>query len=283
MIVDLHVHTTCSDGSYTPEQIVALAHKQGLSLVALTDHDEYCAYDQVKEIPKDLVLLRGAEFSSTYKHRDVHILAYGYDIGCEKLVNYVQFYKTERRSRIKKMTERCAANGYKVSYEELVQQFGETTSLGRPHLSRLLIQKGYVKTISQAFETILSPQSPCYVPKFSASPADVVTLIHDAGGFAVLAHPVLIRNDTYVKELLDLPFDGVEVYHPKQQGQLEKKYLAMAQERGLLVSGGSDFHGVPDRYPQTLGEFKIPLKPLLPLLQALALPEDILDWAQEAR
>lgn len=272
MAVDFHMHTTYSDGTMSPKALASLAHKRQVTTIAITDHDEIGGGVWLREHPvAGVTVVPGVEFSATFHGKDVHILGYAIDTANKRLLDYIRFFKEERRTRIIKMITKCQQAGYDVSVEDLMTTCGEHASYGRPHLARLLISKGYVTDINEAFATVLHPKSPCYVPKFTAHPTDILDIIREAGGIGVLAHPVLIRNDAYVTELLDMPFDGMECYHPKQDEEATARYLAMAKERSLLISGGSDFHGIPNRYPSTLGEFLITPSMVSEFMRALGL------------
>lgn len=258
MLVDFHMHSTSSDGTMKPQDLRAANAAAGIRVMALTDHDTVEGVVELINNPiPDIDVVAGCEFSSTYNNKDVHILGYSFDYTNKEVLDYISFFKENRQSRIFKMIELCQKNGYDVTKEELLETFPDANSLGRPHLSQLLIKKGYAETTSEVFNTILDRKSPCYVPKFKAEPNDVIDLIHRAGGIAVMAHPVLINSDEDVLELLKLPFDGLEVYHVKQSAELSEHYRKMAVEHNLLISGGSDYHGIPKKEPLHIGDFLI--------------------------
>lgn len=258
MLVDFHMHSTSSDGVMLPKALRAANAAAGIKVMALTDHDTIDgSFDLIQSPIPDIKVIRGCEFSSTYNNKDVHILGYEFDYANKEIKEYVEFFKEARQSRIYRMVDRCKENGYDVSREELEELFPHANSLGRPHLSQLLIKKGYVNTVSEAFETILHRTSPCYVPKFKAEPEDVIDLIHRAGGVAVMAHPILIQSDEDVLALLKLSFDGMEVYHPKHSEEDSKRYREMALAHSLLITGGSDFHGIPKKIPLQIGDYTV--------------------------
>lgn len=258
MLVDFHMHTTFSDGRLSVPQLLDRVEGAGIELISITDHDELGALDVAwRENRKTVKIISGIELSSTYKEKDVHILGYGFDVHNKRLQEYVKFFKEERRSRIERMVKRCAQEGYDISYEDIIGRFGASTSFGRPHLANLLIEKGYAASIKEAFANILHPSSPCYVPKFQSQPQDMLDIIHEANGLAILAHPKLIKNDDYVKELLFLDFDGLEVIHSSHTEEECRKYILFAKHRALLMSAGSDFHGTASRFPQDFEEFPI--------------------------
>ena len=260
MLVDFHMHTNVSDGTYMPRDLVALAKEKHIQAMSITDHDEVGAYGQLtNEDRTGIQIYHGCEFSTYYHEKEVHVLGYQFSLDHPELQDYISHFKEVRRSRIHKMVDKCADAGYDISYEELVNTFTDAVSFGRPHIAQLLIAHGYVKTVGEAFDTMLNPNGPCFVPKEKYAPQQAIDLIHRAGGIAVLAHPKLVENDTYVHELLELPFDGVEVYHSSHSKDDSSKYHQFATDRGLLISGGSDFHGIQDRFPENigLGEYEI--------------------------
>ncbi|WP_295788735.1 PHP domain-containing protein [uncultured Veillonella sp.] len=258
MLVDFHMHSTSSDGVMLPKDLRAANAAAGIKIMALTDHDTIDgSFDLIQDPISDIQVIRGCEFSSTYNNKDVHILSYDFDYANKEIKEYVDFFKESRESRIFRMIDRCKENGYDVSREELEDLFPHANSLGRPHLSQLLIKKGYVSTVSEAFNTILSRKSPCYVPKFKAEPEDVIDLIHRAGGVAVMAHPILLNSDEDVVDLLALPFDGIEVYHPLHSEEDSKRYRQIALDHNKLITGGSDYHGIPNKIPYNIGDYLI--------------------------
>ena len=272
MLVDFHMHTNVSDGTYMPRDLVALAKENQIQAISITDHDEVGAYGQLTTADRTgIQIYHGCEFSTYYHEKEVHVLGYQFSLDHPELQDYISHFKEVRRSRIHKMVDKCAEAGYAISYEELVNTFTDAVSFGRPHIAQLLIKHGYVKTVGEAFDTMLNPNGPCFVPKEKYAPQQAIDLIHRAGGIAVLAHPKLVENDTYVHELLELPFDGVEVYHSSHSKDDSTKYHQFATDRGLLISGGSDFHGIQDRFPENigLGEYEIQSEWVAEFMKAL--------------
>lgn len=257
MRVDFHMHSTFSDGVETPEQLLQHAIEADLKMIALTDHDEIAGIDVMLQNNSSIQIITGCEFSGHYKGKDIHILGYGFNHRDEGLRKFIEFFKEKRESRIKKIISRCIAHGYDISFPELQKLYPNTKSYGRPHVARLLIDHGYAKDVQDVFDGILNSKSPCYIPKVKLEVPEILDIIHNANGLAVLAHPKLVRNDEYVAELLNYSFDGVEVYHSKHDYDDEVKYLTMAKERNLFVTGGSDYHGIPNRYPYHLGEYVV--------------------------
>lgn len=270
MLVDFHMHSTASDGVMRPLDLRAANKAAGIKMMSLTDHDTIDGFmTMLKEPDLDIAVIPGCEFSSTYKDKDVHILGYAFDYTNKELNDYLTFFKESRENRIFKMIDLLVKDGYDVSVEEFKETFPNASSLGRPLLAQLLINKGYLKTVDEGFETLLRRGSPYYVPKFKADPLDVINLIHDANGLAVMAHPILIKNDDYVQELLQLPFDGIEVYHIIHKKEDEARYRKMAILRKLLITGGSDFHGIETKLPKAIGDYLIQSESVADFLHVL--------------
>lgn len=260
MVADLHVHTTASDGRYTPEEVWAQAIRTGISHLAITDHDTIDGFLALTaKAAGGPVLLPGIEFSTDLPACEVHILGYMFDSADPELNRQIALIAADRLTRAERMTAKIAALGYPVDYDRVLTIAGSTSSVGRPHVAQALVEKGYFPDIGAVFDVLLGRDKPGYVPHYKLTPADTVALIKNAGGFAVLAHPGLVGDDAVVRAMLSLGMDGVEVYHPSHDGEATAKYLAMATEYGLLVTGGSDFHGIPGRYPEKLGEFTVPV------------------------
>lgn len=255
MIVDLHVHTDCSDGVYSPEEVTEKAARAGLSAISLTDHDTLTAYDGTHHLNPDIRIIPGIEMSSEYADGDVHILGYYIDTKNEELLEYCRDFSLRRLNRAVLMAQKCCEAGYDIDPCEVRTCVQKGGTVGRPHLARMLIKKGYFTDIKSVFDTLLYRGGPAYVPYERKTINECINLIHKAGGCAVLAHPSLVK-----KGLADVeaqPFDGIEVYHPKNKGRYDE-FTALAEDRGLLISGGSDFHGTAGRFPEELGLFTVP-------------------------
>ncbi len=267
MVADLHVHTTASDGRYTPEEVWEQAIQSGLSHVAITDHDTIDGFLALTaKAAGGPELIPGIEFSTDLPDCEVHILGYLFDPTDPELNRQIKLIAADRLSRAERMVAKLAALGYPVDYNRVLAIAGDTSSVGRPHVAAALVERGYFPDIGTVFDVLLEHGKPGYVPHYKLTPADTVALIKNAGGLAVLAHPGLVGDDAVVCAMLDLGIDGIEVYHPSHDGAATAKYLAMTTEYGLAVTGGSDFHGIPGRYPETLGKFTVPADLALRLL-----------------
>jgi predicted metal-dependent phosphoesterase TrpH len=259
MVADLHVHTTASDGRYTPEEIWAMACRADLSHLAITDHD---TLDGLLALTgregAGPVLVPGIEFSTDLPDCEVHILGYHFDPADSELNRQIGIITRDRLDRAERMVAKLARLGYPVSCERVLAHAGDASAVGRPHVAAALVEKGYFPDVAAAFAVALEHGKPGYVPHYKLKPRDVVALIKGAGGLAVLAHPGLVGDDAVVRAMVGLGMDGIEAYHPDHDRAATEKYLAMAAELGLAVTGGSDFHGIPGRFPETLGEFTVP-------------------------
>lgn len=262
LIADLHIHTTASDGRFTPAQIIIAAQQSGLSYIAITDHDTVdglLQLNHLKEpIPDSLCIIPGIELSTDLPENDVHILGYHIDIFNAELRNQLEILISHRHERAKEMISKLHGLGYTITYERVLELAGNATAIGRPHIAKALVEKEYFTTISDVFIALLDKNGPAYVPHYKLTPEQVIKLIKQAGGIPVLAHPGLVGNDDIVRRVIKAGICGLEVYHPKHDENQIQKYLAMANEHHLLITGGSDFHGIPTRFPQKLGIFTIP-------------------------
>jgi len=262
MASDLHIHSDASDGLLSPQTIIDMAIQAELSSIAITDHD---TIDGIRTIVHNekakrygLTIIPGIEFSTDMPQREVHILGYYIDIANNVLQNQLHTLHVNRRSRAKKMVSKVAALGYDIHYNEVLAIAGEKSTIGRPHIARVLVEKNYFPTISSVFDALLDTNRPGYVPHYKLSVAQIITLIRQVNGIPVLAHPGLIGDDNVVLDMVQSGMQGIEVYHPSHSEMQIKKYTQIAREYNLAVTGGSDFHATPGRFPEKLGIFTIP-------------------------
>jgi len=240
---DLHCHSTFSDGTMTPEQLLLHAKEIGLSGISITDHDTIEAYTVAPAIAKELSLLLGSgvEFSSIFQGLSIHILGYDFDLDNPAILELCERHRHRRYERNKAILERLSRLSMPIQEEELMSM-GER-SIGRPHIALLMIKKGYVSTIREAFNTYIGDGKLCFVPGEGISSEETIAVIHKGGGKAFLAHPHLLGHANKIKQLLNLPFDGIECHYGRFSAEQEKRWVKIAHEKGLLISGGSDFHG----------------------------------------
>ncbi len=244
---DLHCHSTCSDGSDSPMDLVKKAKLANLHGLSITDHDSIEAYTpELFSLAKELGvrLLSGVELSSELKNITVHVLGYGFDLQSESLLSFLREMQQRRNDRNREILEKLRGRKIMVFEEEVLSLFPEEKkSIGRPHIAALMIKKGYVNSLKDAFELYLKEGGSCYVPGFKFTPGDAIHQIHQAKGKAVLAHPHFIHPKS-VKALLELPFDGLECHYGTLHKHKEAPWLKIAKGKGWIATGGSDYHGV---------------------------------------
>jgi predicted metal-dependent phosphoesterase TrpH len=247
---DLHCHTTFSDGTMTPEELLRLAKEYGLSGISITDHDTIEAYTVAPAIAKQLGLLlgNGVEFSSLFQGLSIHILGYDFDLSSPAIHNLCDRHQLRRRARNKTILDKLSRLSMPIAEEELLA-IGERT-LGRPHIAQLMIKKGYVSTIKEAFNLYIGDGRPCFEAGEGIASGETISIIHQGGGKAFVAHPHLLEHANKIKELLKLPFDGIECHYAKFPADQEKRWIRIAKEKGWMISGGSDFHGSVKDYIQ---------------------------------
>lgn len=245
-MIDLHTHTTASDGKCTPDELVARAATAGVSVLGLTDHDTVagCAAAAAACAHHGLEFVPGIEVTAVADERDVHVLAYFFDLASPSLHAFLAVQRQRRMERVREMFARLAANGIHLDVERILSAgvADPDRAVGRPWIARALVEAGHVADVNEAFARWLSNGCPAFVPRTGASPAEVIGKIHEAGGLASLAHPVLVKHDEWIPELAEAGLDALEAYHSDHSAVDTDRYLALASELGLLVTGGSDFH-----------------------------------------
>lgn len=250
MKTDLHIHTYYSDGVFSPEKIVDTAIDVGLQVIALTDHDNILSYGVAKDylkkqgIEDKLEIIQGVEINTLYKNYEVHILGYFMDTANSDFQNLL---KVQQQARVKQTKEIIALlakkEGIKIKYEDIVKQVAEGGSIGRPHIAKAITNAGGTANVMDAYAKYIHDDSPVYVPRKTVSPHDAVEIIYDAGGIPVIAHPHDIDiAETLIKELMSYGLRGIEAYHRKHSPACVEYFSSMAEELGLIVTGGSDFH-----------------------------------------
>jgi predicted metal-dependent phosphoesterase TrpH len=247
--IDLHMHSTYSDGVHPPAALIAMAKTKGLSGLALTDHDSIDGFTELQAAAREtgVEVMTGVELSCEYNGRDLHVLAYGVDPANEKLQVLLREFRGARERRGIRIVEKLAEQGVHIDIGRVLARAG-AGALGRPHIAEALIEAGYVTDHAQAFARYIGEGCPAYVDKFKMQPAQAVASIHTAGGLAFIAHPGYYMEDyAAFLRLLDEGFDGLEVFHPYHIPPVITRLLGLARDRGLLISGGSDFHGFAGR------------------------------------
>jgi len=243
---DLHTHTTASDGTCEPAENVRLAREQGLSAIAITDHDTVAGIPQALEAAaaQGVEVIPGVEVSSLARGQDIHVLGYFVPYADSSFQEKLAGLRETRHERNKLMIARLRELGIPITLESVYRRKqGTDKNIGRPHIAEELIELGVVSSVEEAFEKYLGKEGAAYVNPPRITPQEAITLIRQAGGVAVLAHPGLYNDDELVQQLIAFGLDGIEVYHPDNSEAQRLKYLQWAKEHGLVVTGGSDFHG----------------------------------------
>lgn len=255
---DLHLHTSFSDGTWTPEELVLQAQKSGLSCIAVTDHDtvEGCARAAAACAAVKMEFVPGAELTAEHEDTELHVLGYFLDIANEKLLSEIAKFQLVRQRRIHEMVARVNEMGVPLQAES-VFALANCKSPGRPHVARAMAKAGFVKNLDEAFERFLKKGRPAWVPKSKISALEAVELVHQAGGLAVMAHPGLNRTDSIIPALVAAGLDGIECFHTKHSTAMSERYLEIADKYNLLVTGGSDCHGFSKGKP-LIGTVKLP-------------------------
>lgn len=250
---DCHCHTTFSDGSLSVQALLDHAKEKQLDGLSITDHDTIDAYKSALPYAKQLgiPLVSGIEISAEHGKSSIHVLGYAFDLQNQDLQTFCQRLQQDRQDRNHQILERLTKLKMPIHFDELTTHFGQG-SLGRPHIAKLMVMKGYAKSIKQAFAKYLGDKGRCYVSGYQVSVEMAIELIHHAKGFAVLAHPYTIRPLRIIPELLAMPFDGVEAYYGHLSCKQEQPWVDIAKKKNWIVTGGSDFHGTKKAY-HTLG------------------------------
>lgn len=257
-IVDLHIHSDRSDGSFGYQQIVDYAINLGLKAIAITDHDDISTLEAADSYcrHKGIEFISGVEISARASKFDFHLLGYFFDYHNKQLQEYIAFFQNERLKRAKKIVSLLSNYGIKLNFDLILKKAGPG-SIGRPHIADVMLEEGYVFNYYEAFNKYIGDGCPCCVPKYKISPSDAIALINNAGGLCMIAHPGTDVTDEGIMDLIKLGIDGIETIHPRHTQEQVNHYRELVQKHGLLESGGSDCHG--NRKSQVLiGHFRIP-------------------------
>ena len=248
--IDLHTHTTASDGTFTPDEVVKEAADLGLCAIAITDHDTVDGIREALEAGEkyDITVVPGIELSTEYAGVEIHVVGLFVDPDSKELNAQAKQFREQRDSRNLKMIERLQKYGFDITEEALYERFPDSV-VARPHMARFLHETGQAKSVKDVFDKYIGDDCPCYVHRDMITPMEAVGIIHAAGGTAILAHPCLYRKlngDTFTAMMDDLKesgLDGIEVRYSRNTVKEDRHYQEVADQYGLLYSGGSDFHG----------------------------------------
>ena len=272
--IDLHVHSTASDGTLTPREIVGLAHETGLAALAITDHDTIEGAKQAlsSNIDPSLKIISGVEISTAPPNHfpfqgSFHILGYGIALDHAPLNRVLEKLQQARQNRNPGIAKRLAEMGMPINSKELSQAAGEKGQIGRPHIAQVMVAKGYAVSMDDAFDRFIGAGKPAYVDKFRVDCPEAIQLIQSAGGVAILAHPYLYRHsgDETLKQLIEVliqfGLQGLETYYPEHSEDDTRHFRSLAKRYDLLQTGGTDFHGAIKkglRLGSGYGDFCVP-------------------------
>ena len=256
-MIDLHLHTTASDGRATPAELVSAVDAAGVRIMAVTDHDTIAAWDEVSTLAgaRGITAITGIEITAVEEGRDVHVLAYGFRATDPALSAFLGAQLDARRARTREIGRRLTALGVPIDVEAVVNAVPRGQSVGRPHVARALVAAGHVASVTEAFDRWIGGGCAAFVPREGAPVRDVVAVVAAAGGVTALAHPGKSGVDARLRAFVDAGLPGIEVYHPDHSPALRERYRAFAEAHGLLMTGGSDYHADPEhgRHPGCAG------------------------------
>lgn len=258
-MIDLHTHSTASDGTCTPSQLISYAAEKNVSVIALTDHDNLDGILEAQSKAKELGIefIPGIEISIEWPSGEFHLLGLGLKKAGKKLLETIEFLKSERDSRNKKIIQKLSEQNINISYEELIEKAG-TKTIGRPHFAKLLMEKGIIKKTQQAFDLFFAKGRPCYVSKTGENLKKAVEAIKESGGIPVQAHPMSMyvswgKMEETMLEIKKAGVEGLEAHHPGIRLSEARRLEELAQVLGMFTTAGSDFHGEKVRADRKIG------------------------------
>jgi 3',5'-nucleoside bisphosphate phosphatase len=268
MKADLHVHSTASDGTCTPSELVALALESGLSVLSIADHDSVSGLAEARLAAENtgLTLVPAVELSAVNDGIDVHILAYFVDPTDPRLESELAELRAARHRRAATMVAALRAAGYPVDIDSVLE-LSDGGAVGRSHVARALVGAGAAESVSDAFQRLIGRGMPFYVPKDSRSPETVISVMRELGAIPVIAHPGVTQVDHILPALMEAGLLGIEAYHADHTPEQRREYARLAADLGLLVTGGTDYHG-PFAHNPMVGAIEVPEDAVLALLRA---------------
>jgi predicted metal-dependent phosphoesterase TrpH len=260
-LIDLHMHTTASDGRLSPVQLVARAAAAGLTTISVTDHDTVASIAEAASAAAErgMRVVAGIEVTAVDEGRDVHMLGYFFNPQDAALAAVLERQRALRIQRVREIAARLSALGVAIDVESVLVAAAARpgSSVGRPQVAREMVRAGHVASVQEAFDAWLATGRPAFIERTGPSPAAIVDAIHGAGGLVSFAHPAVTKRDELIAPLVARGLDAIEVYHSDHPPEAQQKYLEMARRLGVLISGGSDFHGEETRR-NLLGQITLP-------------------------
>ena len=246
--IDLHMHTVNSDGVLATTELIEIVRGKDLSAFSITDHDTLAGYFEATDIlnQDDPELVTGVELSVALDGLDLHMLAYLFDPDNEELTDALHSFRKERNLRGQRIVSRLNELDVGLSFDT-VEQVANGSVIGRPHIAQAMVEEGHVRSFEAAFQKYIGNHGPAYIPKSMMTPSEAIDLVHRAGGVTVMAHPYINNVVKHVEDLAQLGLDGIEVFHYSHSNEQVRRLKQLAKRLGLVMSGGSDFHGRSDR------------------------------------
>jgi predicted metal-dependent phosphoesterase TrpH len=261
-LVDLHVHSTASDGKYTPEAIVSKAAGLGLKYLSLTDHDSVDGIEPAIKTAANfpgLTFIPGVELSTDLADGEAHILGYFIDYASPELKKELEKFRDSRSGRARRMVKKLAELGMEIDFSR-VQEIAGDGAIGRPHIAQAMQEKGYIGSFKEAFDKYIGHGGPAYVEREKITPAEAVTLITKSNGLPVLAHPFTVKDpEAMVITLKQAGLIGIEAYYKDNSPEATEATLKLAEKYGLIATGGTDFHGIADNREVMMGGVEVPV------------------------
>ena len=273
-LIDLHLHTYYSDGTFTPEQVAKAAEEMKLAAISLTDHDTIEGCDRLAKAcdERNIEFIPGTELSVDIEGNEMHLLGYFLDTQNERLITETTKYQQNRTNRVHGLVDQLNELGIELDSDD-VFDLAKCKAPGRPHVARALVKHGFCGSVDEAFSRFLRRGATAWVPKTNVDYREGIELIHQAGGLAVMAHPGLNKIDHLIPDLVKAGLDGLECWHTRHPKSTAKRYREMAERYGLIITGGSDCHGTGRGHP-LIGTVRVPYEILEKMKSRLPAPTD---------
>jgi predicted metal-dependent phosphoesterase TrpH len=269
MVIDLHTHTTASDGTLSPKELIQFALQNGIRILSITDHDSIAGIVEASALPesRNIELVPGIELNTEQDAHEIHILGYYINLQSSGLLEKLDRLQQARIQRIRDIVEKLQKLGIRLEFEEIME-YARGESAGRLHIARALKDKKYISDVQEAFEKYLRVGCPAYVPRPRFLAVEAVDLVKKSGGIPVYAHPLYTPVEKYLDTLIEAGLRGMEVYYPDHKPAHIHYFTGLAEGKKLLITGGSDFHGFDSAKYSRLGNSEYPEKHFRELKQS---------------